>query len=201
MSRTSEKPLLCSPDAGSAMSTSPAAIWSRCGSKALASAVPTAKPTKSQPPDMKTPGSSAKPLSSSTQPASTHPSATPFTSCIAWCASSCSVEKCSWKKSGSAPRAAMLLAQIATRSMPMLSNLLSFDATFSFVPTVAVLLISTGFVKPTEEAMLRALAAPACNTPSASVSPMALLLRVILMSGAKLAIAASRAALSTPADL
>mmetsp|Transcript_32772 Transcript_32772/g.82893 ORF Transcript_32772/g.82893 Transcript_32772/m.82893 type:complete len:230 (-) Transcript_32772:1116-1805(-) len=177
------------------MIASPSAMASFWGSKEPCSATPTAKPTKSKPPGAKTPGNSDTPVSNSLQPASTQPSDTPFTSCIAWRPSSFSTDKCLWKNSGSAPRAAMSLTQSATKSMPRPSKFPTWLATFNLVPRAFALLITTPVPLPILP-ISQDLPRKAGNIGSLPAS-----WHVRRMRGSKLFMAASAAALSTPDDL
>mmetsp|Transcript_33912 Transcript_33912/g.102453 ORF Transcript_33912/g.102453 Transcript_33912/m.102453 type:complete len:345 (-) Transcript_33912:910-1944(-) len=190
MARAKEKPLLWRPEAGNAMIRSPTAMSAVLGNTEAALTTPTQKPTTSQPPGANTPGNSVSPTSSNLQPASTQPSATPLTSNLAWCASSFSEAKCSWKNNGSAPRAATSLAESATKSMPRLSYWPTLVATFNFVPSALELLTN---MSPLPKHALETL--PRCKGSTGSSC-----FQVVRTIGSKLFIAASAAAVSTPAE-
>mmetsp|Transcript_102720 Transcript_102720/g.296951 ORF Transcript_102720/g.296951 Transcript_102720/m.296951 type:complete len:212 (+) Transcript_102720:1482-2117(+) len=174
------------------MTKSPSAISSILGRSEPFSAMPTPKPTKSKPVPANTPGSSAMPASRNLQPASRQPSETLVTSWMAWCASSFSIEKCSWKNNGLAPRAAMSLTQSATTSIPKVLKSPTVHAIFSFVPRALAPLTK---VQPSAVAPIWHVLPRTPTGVDVSSSPA----HVLRSNGSKLLSAASHAALSTPA--
>mmetsp|Transcript_82619 Transcript_82619/g.212839 ORF Transcript_82619/g.212839 Transcript_82619/m.212839 type:complete len:222 (+) Transcript_82619:1001-1666(+) len=129
------------------MTTSPGFISSSSGSgRAFDSAAPTRKPEMSKPLALKTPGISAVFEPSSAQAASMQPFATPSFTSSACLASSFGAARWHIRKSGSAPRAATSFASSATRSTPTVSKRSMAIATLSLVPTLLVLLTSSGFL-------------------------------------------------------
>mmetsp|Transcript_116861 Transcript_116861/g.377142 ORF Transcript_116861/g.377142 Transcript_116861/m.377142 type:complete len:205 (+) Transcript_116861:133-747(+) len=194
--RSRLKPLLCSPEEGRPTSTSPAHMRASCGNGADRSTAPTAKPEMSKPLALKTPGISAVLELSSAQPASMQPSATPWFTCNACCMSSFGAARWAMMKMGSAPRAAMSLAQSATRSTPIVSNRSMTMATLSLVPTLFVPLTSIGS-SYFRDAMLQSPARPVAPPSSESSSQPARCVRFI--KGRMLALMACSMDRSTPA--
>mmetsp|Transcript_63382 Transcript_63382/g.166007 ORF Transcript_63382/g.166007 Transcript_63382/m.166007 type:complete len:229 (-) Transcript_63382:2046-2732(-) len=190
------KPLLCRPEEGRPMMTSPAFILLRWGRGSDCSMTPTTKPETSAPLAVKMPGISAVLEPSMAQPASTQPSARPWLISRACCASSLGEARWPIMKRGSAPRAATSFTRSATRSTPTVPNLSMAIATFSLVPTLLVLLTSIPLLCLFAERLQRP-ARPEAPPSSMRISQPARAVRA--MSGAMLFMIVCSMEMSTPA--
>mmetsp|Transcript_31384 Transcript_31384/g.71655 ORF Transcript_31384/g.71655 Transcript_31384/m.71655 type:complete len:210 (-) Transcript_31384:3360-3989(-) len=169
------------------MITSPARISEVLGKMLPLSATPTTKPVKSVASEKKIPGISLVLAPRRVQLASTHASATPSSICSTCCASSFGAAKWFMKNKGFAPKDATSLQHNATISMPKAISLPMAVATFTLVPTLLVLLKSTGSTYSKEAKLQSPSSHPSC--------------KVFCNKGLVMMSIASCICKSTPADL